>query len=148
MSTKYVGFGLRFVGWLIDMIVLSLAFSLMGIALVFFNIAAEVFTSVVGDVGAQYLLGIIGSVPNIIIAWLYYALMECSSSQGTLGKMVIGAKVVTVKGEKISFGRATGHFFGRILFWPTLGISHSMAGFTKKKQTMFDLISDTVVIKE
>src|SRR5689334_4628381 len=50
-----------------------------------------------------------------VVAWLYKAGMECSSKQGTLGKLALGIKVVSLEGERIGFGRATGRFFALLL---------------------------------
>ena len=55
-----------------------------------------------------------------IISWVYYAVLESSSMQGTLGKRVVGIIVTNLQGNKISFGKATGRYFAKsigFLFW-------------------------------
>ena len=52
---------------------------------------------------------------GIIPTWLYYALMESSGYRGTIGKRLINLEVVDTYGNGISFGRASGRYFGRIL---------------------------------
>ena len=46
---------------------------------------------------------------------LYFAIMESSSRQATLGKMVLGIVVTDMDGKRISFGRALGRNLGKIV---------------------------------
>ena len=47
--------------------------------------------------------------------WLYYGLMESSELQATVGKRVLGLRVVRTDGQPVSFGRASARFFAKIL---------------------------------
>jgi uncharacterized RDD family membrane protein YckC len=78
--------------------------------------------------------------------WLYFGLMESSAKQGTLGKMAVGIKVTDLNGNRISFGRATGRFFSKILSGLILYVGYMMAGFTEKKQALHDMIAGTLVV--
>ncbi|QVL32578.1 RDD family protein [Telmatocola sphagniphila] len=81
-----------------------------------------------------------------LILWLYFALMESSSYQGTLGKRAVGIKVTDMKGNRISFAQATGRHFARIpssFFF----IGYLMAAFTEKKQALHDIIAGCLVVK-
>ena len=78
--------------------------------------------------------------------WLYYALLEASSMQGTLGKMAVRMKVTDVHGNSISFGRASGRFFGKLLSVMTLYIGFLMAGWTSRKQASHDMVSGCLVM--
>jgi uncharacterized RDD family membrane protein YckC len=84
---------------------------------------------------------------STVISWLYYALMESSAKQATLGKMAIGIVVTDLDGHRISFGRATGRYFGKILSGLILGIGFLMAAFTEKKQALHDILASTLVVK-
>lgn len=84
---------------------------------------------------------------SFIIWWLYFALMESSESQATLGKMLMGLKVTDLRGKRLSFGKATGRYFAKLLSWMTLMIGFLMAFFTEKRQALHDLISGCVVIE-
>jgi len=79
--------------------------------------------------------------------WLYDALMTSSSKQGTLGKIVFRLKVVDLNGARISFARATGRFFAKILSGMILNIGYIMAGFTERKQALHDMIAGTFVLR-
>ncbi len=82
------------------------------------------------------------------IGWLYFALMESSKNQGTLGKMALGLKVTDMDGNKISFGRATGRYFSKILSGMILMIGYIIAGFTDKKQALHDMIASCLVLRK
>lgn len=85
---------------------------------------------------------------SIVAGWLYFALMESSKFQGTVGKLALGIIVTDVDGNKISFARATGRYFSKILSGFILMIGYIMAGFTEKKQALHDIIAGTLVWKK
>jgi uncharacterized RDD family membrane protein YckC len=82
----------------------------------------------------------------LVMPWLYFALMESSSKEGTLGKMAVGLHVTDLEGRRITFGRATGRFFSKMLSGIILGIGYIMAGFTEKKQGLHDMVAGTLVL--
>jgi uncharacterized RDD family membrane protein YckC len=92
---------------------------------------------------AAYLLAI---MLIIVGQWLYYALMESSSRQATLGKLAIGIVVTDLGGNRISFGRATGRYFGKILSGMIMCIGYIMAGFTERKQALHDIMASCLVV--
>jgi hypothetical protein len=65
--------------------------------------------------------------------------------KGTFGKRLVGIQVTDLEGKPVSFGRASGRFFGRLI--PTLGIGYCTILFTRRKQALHDLISRCVVIR-
>jgi uncharacterized RDD family membrane protein YckC len=85
---------------------------------------------------------------GIIIRWLYYALLESSPHQASLGKMALGLIVTDLEGNRIGFGRATGRFFAKFLSALTLGIGYMMAGWTERKQALHDMIAGTRVMRK
>ena len=82
-----------------------------------------------------------------VAQWLYYALMESSAKQATLGKMALGIRVTDLNGNRIGFGRATGRYFGTILSALILGIGFLMAAFTARKQALHDILASTLVVR-
>jgi uncharacterized RDD family membrane protein YckC len=82
-----------------------------------------------------------------LIWWGYTAWLTSSSLQGTLGKKVLGLKVVGLDGGRVSFARASVRFFASILSGLILGIGYVMAAFNPKKQALHDQIAGTFVIK-
>lgn len=83
----------------------------------------------------------------IISIWLYYALMESSEKQGTLGKLAVGLKVTDEAGHRLGFGKATGRFFGIYISIFILGIGFLMIFWTERKQALHDKMAGTLVIK-
>jgi uncharacterized RDD family membrane protein YckC len=53
-----------------------------------------------------------------------------------------------MNGNRISFGRATGRYFGKILSGLTFTIGYIMAGFTQQKQALHDMIAGCLVINK
>lgn len=89
-----------------------------------------------------------GAVLSLIVVWLYFAVMESSESQATLGKHVCGLAVTDTHGRRISFGRASGRYLGKFLSSLILGIGYLMVAFTSRKQGLHDLIAGTLVIRK
>jgi uncharacterized RDD family membrane protein YckC/Tfp pilus assembly major pilin PilA len=81
------------------------------------------------------------------IAWIYHALMESSSWQATLGKRWLGIKVTSLSGERISFARATVRLFAQVLSQLCFYVGYLIAGFTKRRQALHDLIAGTLVVR-
>jgi uncharacterized RDD family membrane protein YckC len=81
------------------------------------------------------------------ISWLYYAFMESSARQATLGKMALGIVVTDLEGRRIGFGKATGRYFAKILSALILGIGFLMVAFTQRKQGLHDILAGTLVVK-
>ena len=82
-----------------------------------------------------------------VAAWLYYAWMESSALQATVGKLAVGVKVTDEYGRRIGFGRATGRLFAHAVSGIALGIGYAMAVFTRRRQTLHDLIAGTLVVR-
>ena len=75
-------------------------------------------------------------------SWLYWASMESSPWQATLGKKALGIEVTDFAGRRISFARASGRYFGKIIF-----IGFILAGFTERKQALHDMIAGCLVVR-
>jgi uncharacterized RDD family membrane protein YckC len=84
---------------------------------------------------------------KLFIACPYFALMESSPWQGTLGKRVMGIKVTTLDGERVSFGRASGRFFLKLVS-ATLFMAGYVVSFSDQRQTWHDYISKTLVLRK
>jgi len=155
-SVRYAGFWLRFVAYIIDDLILGFIgffISLPFIGSIVFNAFQiadaeghdeKTFFGIAGIIGAVFLW----IIASIVLGWLYYSLMEASKHQGTLGKMALGLKVTDMKGNRVSFGRATGRYFGKIISGMIFMIGYILAGLTEKKQALHDLIADCLVIRK
>ncbi|MFU8842876.1 MAG: RDD family protein [Bacteroidales bacterium] len=152
----FAGFWWRFIAHLIDNIIVS-AFSFIFIIPVLGLFGVSLYTMVQSGVDIESSPAMIGSIVmlymsvvfiSILINWLYYALMESSKHQGTVGKLALRIKVTDYSGNRISFARASGRYFGKILSGMIMMIGYIMAGFTIKKQALHDILANCYVIKE
>jgi len=76
------------------------------------------------------------------LMWLYFAISESSKHQASIGKRIMGLKIEHSNGKRMTFMGATIRFFARLL----LGFGGFLALFTKKRQTLHDLVTDTIVL--
>jgi uncharacterized RDD family membrane protein YckC len=89
---------------------------------------------------------LISSGIMIVLQTLYFAIMESSSKQATVGKMVLGIIVTDVEGKRISLGRAVGRNLGKIVSQIILYIGYLMIAFTQKKQGLHDMMANCLVV--
>ncbi len=148
--TNYAGFWLRAGALLVDSLIIGIAMfavycGFSGIVMVLGGAGGPTRSS-----GASSFVALGGCFLNfvpILLGWLYFAMFESSEKQATPGKAMMGLRVTDLEGRRISFGRATGRFFGRILSNFILFIGYIMAAFTEKKQALHDMIAGTLVLK-
>lgn len=151
-SKAYAGFWLRFVAWIIDTIILWIVTSFITIPIVaatglremILNHPPQTPEELIALMGTIWKIAILG----IVIKWLYYALLESSAWQATIGKLTLGLKVTDMAGNRVSFARATGRFFGKIISAIILWIGFIMAGFTAQKQALHDMMAGCLVMRK
>ena len=81
-----------------------------------------------------------------LIVLLYFAYMESSRWQGTCGKILVGLRVADLEARPISFLRAIGRNLGRA-FSSILGIGYVAMLFTRRKQTLHDILASCLVLR-
>lgn len=161
-TTAYAGFWLRFVAYIIDALILGIPLGFVVISsLASSGLLRSVGTfppetpdALVRFLGMGWIFRIV--LATIVLEWLYYALMESSAWQATLGKKALGIYATDLSGARISFGRASGRFFGMILFRiaPLIGvllffpIDCICAGLTEKKQALHDMMAGCLVLRK
>lgn len=140
---RYGGFWLRWVALVIDSIVLSIP-----IGFLYFAGAVALGSGGGPDTNPVAVLFFLFLIcMSIIATWLYFALMEASPAQGTLGKRALGLKVTDEAGRRIGFGRATGRYAAKFLSGILFNIGYIMAAFTERKQGLHDMIAKTLVVR-
>jgi uncharacterized RDD family membrane protein YckC len=155
-SANYAGFWLRLVAAFIDRLILLIPTGFLG----FFAFASMIpglirnqgnprlaLTTILPHAFVFLLLLVIGS-------WLYWALLESSSWQATVGKKAMGLYVTDSSGAGVTFAQASGRFFaGRGLgAIPYVGglyylVDCICAGLTERKQAVHDMIAGCLVLK-
>jgi uncharacterized RDD family membrane protein YckC len=146
-ASPYSGFWIRFVAHLIDSAVINIVLAPVAIVLFSGYFATHHFEqNQPPDAGFFVLIGLFMIIVGLAV-WLYEALMTSSSKQGTLGKMAFRIKVTDLNGARISFGRATGRFFAKMVSSMIFTIGFLMAAFTERKQALHDMIAGTLVMR-
>ena len=126
-NVEYAGFWIRVVAYVIDFFVLIIPIT----------IAQSIFA------GESFLwLNVVG----LSIWWIYYAILESSKWQGTVGKKVLQIKVTDAKGDRISFARASGRY------WAMLPAAISIIGtlwiaVDEKKQGLHDKLAGCFLMR-
>ena len=152
LVVRYAGFWRRFVAHLIDQFIVGIvAFMLFipGLALLGIGIGAgfnDDSPSAIGFILAAIAAYLTAILVILILQWLYFALMESSNKQATLGKLALGIVVTDLSGGRISFGRASGRYFGKLISGMILYIGFIMAGFTERKQALHDIMASCLVV--
>ena len=130
VAPRPAGFWIRLVAFAIDLLVVMAAQALLGV------IAAR-----------RWGMDLQGAVVffTLIFAVLYPTILHTLAGQ-TVGKLIMGARVVATDGELLppgaAFLRALAHW-GSLTF--TLGLGHVLAGLRKDKRALHDLLAGSRV---
>ncbi len=126
------GFWLRIFSGIIDFTILFLLFLVI---LCFFD--------PFGLEGCEYF----ETMGEIFVVWIYYAGLHASKLQATLGKKILGLKVVDGNGKRIGFVKSSERFLGAIISQIFFYFGYIMIAFTKYKQAFHDMTTGTFVVK-
>lgn len=132
-TLNYAGFWIRVAAYLIDSVVLWLV-----------NV---VVSYIIFQSYSIYQSNLPLSLVSIVIATTYFALMESSERQGTLGKMAVGIKVGNNHGDRITFANALGRYLGKFVSGILLLIGFLMVAWDDRKQGLHDKFADTYVFE-
>ena len=156
-TSAYAGFWLRLLAYIIDSIILGIfivpilvgAGMMMGLATAVTTLPhgrdpfAEGFPPVFAEFISVFVLLTLGGT------WLYHALLESSEWQATAGKKALGLMVTDLGGGKISFARASGRHFAKIITGLIpFGVGYILAGVTEKKQALHDMLAGCLVMRK
>lgn len=144
-TIKYAGFGIRLGAYIIDSILINLF-----TGLTYFIIMIKAWYSDDPDtvIFIQYrvLIPPVMISFGIVVPLLYFSILESSKAQGTIGKIVLKIKVTGTKAERISFVRAMGRHFGKVISMAILGIGFLMILSDARKRALHDKICSTFVV--
>ena len=129
---SYGGFWVRVIAYLVDSVIV--------VTLLFLVVGGLAFA---GDAGAFLI-----TLAVYLVPLLYFVLMQSSARQATLGKQLLGLKVATVDGERISLLRSLGREVAKIASAIPLCIGFLLAAFTSRKQALHDMVVSTTVTRE
>lgn len=134
----YGGFWIRFLAALIDGVLLLVPMLLLG--------AVGSIGSISGDVTTSLVFSLMMNVVGMFLGALYEGFFVAGFA-ATPGKMALRLKVVMPDGGRVSFARAFGRYFAKVLNMFTLMIGYIMAAFDAEKRGLHDMICNTRVIR-
>lgn len=82
-----------------------------------------------------------------LVETAYFAFLESSTYQGSLGKLAMGLKVTDLEQRRIALGKAILRRVARTVTGFTLGIGFLMVLWTRRRQTLHDLMVGTLVTR-
>ena len=138
LDVHYANFGERLGAYIMDYIFVSL------IMMVLLAFTEYTFNDFVYRMDERYSI----NVGYLVVGWLYASILESSKKQATWGKQMMKIKVTDLNGEKISYTRAVFRDLGKLLSGIIIFLGFFMMTWTKKKQTLHDLMSGCLVIKK
>jgi uncharacterized RDD family membrane protein YckC len=139
----YAGFWLRFAAAVIDSLSMFIPFcavTLFGMVFVKLLSAARGYDPAVGII-------IVWLAAAIGLTWLYFALLESSPWQATIGKKALGLYVTDIDGNRLTLSRATARTFAKFLSTITASVGYILCAFTKKKQALHDIVTNCLVLR-
>ena len=158
-TVTYAGFWLRVVAAIIDGILMGIPFGA-----IFFVMIAGQLPFLMRAQQEDPMSVMLKILPQIFIflaiclvgSWIYWAALESSTWQATLGKKALGLYVTDLQGTRATFGRTSGRFFagrGIASIVPSVGglyfiVSCILAGITEKKQALHDIIAGCLVLRK
>ena len=143
---SYAGFWLRLAAYILDSLLLGFTagvavfMPLMSRGAISADNPWEIYTGTTQQFFALRLL-------ILMIQWVYFAVLESSPWQASLGKRLLGLKVTDLDGRRISFARASARYFCTLLSGFILMAGFIMIAFTQKKQALHDILTGCLVIK-
>lgn len=139
----YAGFWLRAGAYFIDILLLSM------VLLIFFRpqVSPNMDMDQLLEVMRRFQSDTRLMAAQFFLAWFYFALLESSPWQATLGKKAFRLRVTDLNGQRLSFFRASFRHFAKILSELTFLIGFLLAGFTPRKQALHDLIGRCLVVR-
>jgi uncharacterized RDD family membrane protein YckC len=147
-STLYAGFWRRLVAAILDQIVLTVgrAFIYGALGLIVYA-TLYLFEAQAHNMIAFAITGGCLFFLDICLTWIYFALMESSTLQGSLGKLALGIRVYH-RDEKraLTFEEATVRYFAKILSRMTFMIGYIMSAFSSRKQALHDFVGRSVLV--
>jgi uncharacterized RDD family membrane protein YckC/Tfp pilus assembly protein PilE len=132
---------------LIDSLVLSVAsFAVVLLVGIVVGVGAALGSSEEPS-GAVAALMVLSWIVLILGQLAYFAAMESSGRQATLGKLALGLAVTDLQGGRIGLGRGVGRYLAKILSTLPANLGFLLAAFTARKQALHDLVAGTLVVR-
>jgi uncharacterized RDD family membrane protein YckC len=140
-TVEVIGIGRRFVAYLIDSIITTIASSAVGFFL------GLVFTASGGRPEEAVTLNLLAGGLGFLITAAYFVAFWSTTGQ-TIGNMMLGIKVISTEGEPLSFVGAILRYFGYIISGLVLSFGFAWIAFDSKRQGWHDKIANSYVVRK
>jgi uncharacterized RDD family membrane protein YckC len=145
---QYAGFWIRLLASFLDTLIFGIPLYILDV-IIFMIATGSGLGGYFEYVNGDDFHGTYEFITNIIqlaLSIWYYVYLVSSKMQATPGKAILGLKIITKNGEKLSFWHAFGRYLAYIPSALLLCIGFLMVGWTKKKQGLHDKIAGTYVV--
>lgn len=139
VTLRLANWGERFVAWLIDMVILSLAIAPLKAFVQF------AWPSFVWAPSLPFWLPFVDFGLSNVVYFVYWMMMEGALGQ-SFGKMIMKTRVTRVDGAQIDLGQAAIESAGKAFLLP-LDCLLGWLLYPSKDQRLFNHLSETIVIK-
>ncbi|MPW35304.1 RDD family protein [Vibrio sp. B1Z05] len=155
-NIEYAGAFKRVLAWIIDSIILVIPIFIFVyfLELNVYQNTTSIDSMVAGGMSSFEIqarldatVDALSNLVGFLISLLYFSFMDSSKKQATFGKLIMGIKIITKTGGKLSFFRAMWRFISKIFSSLILFIGLIMIPFTKKKQGLHDFMAGSLVVK-
>ena len=140
ISFRYAGFWLRLVAAIVDGCIVLLAIWILGWAI------SVDFAALEPTEADRFKIRLLW-IALVFVAWIYYAVMESTAPQATVGKLFMGIYVTDLDGNRVTFKSASARYWVKYLSTVILFIGYVMAAFTRRKQALHDIVASCLVLK-
>ena len=131
----YASFGLRAFAFIVDMLVIGAI--------------NKILINVLGTDLDYEIYGIeMAEILRWIVTILYFVIISLVTKGQTLGKMIVGIRVVSLTSDKLDIGQILIREIAGRLIQNTIMILYLLPIFTPKNQSLIDFFVDTAVVKD
>lgn len=131
----YASFGLRAFAFIVDMLVIGAI--------------NKILINVLGTDLDYEIYGIeMAEILRWIVTILYFVIISLVTNGQTLGKMIVGIRVISLTSDKLDLGQILIRETAGRIIQNTIMILYLLPIFTPKNQSLIDFFVDTAVVKD
>lgn len=142
---EVIGFGRRLAASLIDMLVVGFLTFIMVVGLSFLILLVDIFTAYRYP-DREFPVDTMMLWLGLIVSVLYFVGYWAKSGQ-TIGKSMLGIKIVGMDGSTLSWGKALLRYIGYLVSGLVLSLGFLWLAFDRKRQGWHDKIAGTIVVQ-
>lgn len=131
----YASFGLRAFAFIVDMLVIGAIYKIL-INVLGIDLDYEIY-------GIE-----MAEILRWIVTILYFVIISLITKGQSLGKMIVGIRVVSLTSDKLDLGQILIREIAGRLIQNTIMILYLLPIFTPKNQSLIDFFVDTAVVKD